>query len=154
MFSEVRQSNGLAVRLAGGERAKWRHIGAGIVLLRYSIGRLMRELCHRGFLLKTTTARDGRKKTGSNHNLCKKIQPWEASSQSDRTATSLGVWLKSGGWKVKKKTEERLVKQPWRLTVRAQLEGDGSSGRKRGGVKRQWTNGYMREWEENMEQNG
>lgn len=74
-------------------------------------------------------------KTGSNHNLCKKIQPWVASSQSDRTATSLGVWFKSGGWKVKKKTEKRVVKQLWRLTVQAQLEGDGSSGRKRGGKK-------------------
>lgn len=42
----------LAGRLAGRERAKWRHIGAGIVLLRYSTGWLMRKFSHRGLSIK------------------------------------------------------------------------------------------------------
>lgn len=61
--SEVRQSDGLAVRLVGRERAKWRYIGAGIVVLHYPARQLMRKFSHRGLSIKkTTTARDGRKK--------------------------------------------------------------------------------------------
>lgn len=60
-FATGRQSNELAARLAGRERAKWRHIGAGIVLPHYTAGWLMRKFCHRGLSVKNkTTARDGR----------------------------------------------------------------------------------------------
>lgn len=56
-----RQSNELAARLTGRERAKWRHIGAGRVLPHYNTGWLMRKFCHRGLSVKNkTTARDGR----------------------------------------------------------------------------------------------
>lgn len=75
VVSEVRQSNVLAGRLAGRERAKWRHIGAGIVLLRYSTGWLMRKFSHRGLSIKHNNCKGWKrkkKKNGSNHNLCKK----------------------------------------------------------------------------------
>ena len=61
VVSGVRQSNGLAVRLAGRERAKWRHISAGIVLLRYSAGRLMRKFGHRGLSVKNNNCKRGGK---------------------------------------------------------------------------------------------
>lgn len=63
MVSEARQSDGLAVRLAGRERAKWRHIGAGIVLLRYSTGWLMRRFSHRGLSFKNNNSKRWKKKT-------------------------------------------------------------------------------------------
>lgn len=63
VVSEVRQSNELAVRLAGRERAKWRHIGAGIVLLRCSTGRLMRKFSHRGLSIKNNNCKRWKKKT-------------------------------------------------------------------------------------------
>lgn len=75
VVSEVRLSNGIAVRLAGWGRAKWRHIGAGIVLLRYSAGRLMRKFSHRALSSKNNNCKRWKKKTDLITMSARKKQP-------------------------------------------------------------------------------
>lgn len=57
VVSQAWLSDGLDIKLAGRERGKWRRIGAGIVLLRYSTWWLMRKFSHRGLSIKNNNCK-------------------------------------------------------------------------------------------------
>ena len=130
----VGQSDGSAAELTSTERAKWRHIDAGVVLLHYSTWQLMREFSHRGFLLKTTTAGDGGdkwskqnlgegKKNNNNSNWARpllnhtgELHPWGVVQIREWGETSEkageGWWF---GWGRKRTKANKILK----------LEGNG-----------------------------
>lgn len=57
-----RDSDGLALELIGSERAKWRHIDAGVALMHDSTWQLLRMLGHRGLSIKSNYCKRWRRK--------------------------------------------------------------------------------------------
>lgn len=95
VVSEMRQRDGLALWLAGRQRAKWRYIGAGIVFLRYSTGQLMSKFSHRGLSIKNNGCErwEGKKTDLITISVRKNVREWPVLSQTGQLCP-WGVVLK------------------------------------------------------------